>query len=150
METCVNCFAKIWSTMRFISKTEIVDLLNFVEHQTKFILESTAEIRSSNDFLISMNGMVLFNSTCMCLQSIGEVIRQVDDKTDGQLFKLYPQTPWKQIIGMRNIISHEYLSIDPDLIFDIIREELHPLKETLRHLQTDINANMHNELLSKH
>ncbi len=80
-------------------------MLCFVEHQTTFIIDSTTEVKSSNDFLVSMNGMVLFNSTCMCLQSIGEVIRKIDDKTNGQLFKLYPEIPWKQIISMRNIIS---------------------------------------------
>ena len=123
-------------------------MLCFVEHQTTFIIDSTTEVKSSNDFLVSTNGMVLFNSTCMCLQSIGEVIRKIDDKTNGQLFKLYPEIPWKQIISMRNIISHEYLSIDPDLIFDIIYEELPPLKETLLHIQADIHTHIHDKLLS--
>lgn len=117
--------------MRSISEEEIKDLLNFAQQQADFILKSTADVRSKQDFLLSMSGMVLFNSTCMCLQSIGEAIRQVDNKTEGKLFSKYPEIPWKQIIGMRNILSHEYLSIDPDLIFDIISQEIEPLKETL-------------------
>lgn len=126
--------------MRSISKEEIKDLLRFAEQQTDFILKSTADVRSKQDFLLSMSGMVLFNSTCMCLQSIGEAIRQVDNKTEGKLFALYPAIPWKQIIGMRNILSHEYLSIDPDLIFDIVREELRPLQEMLRQVLTDVET----------
>lgn len=117
--------------MQSISEEEIKDLLHFAQQQADFILKSTADVRSKQDFLLSMSGMVLFNSTCMCLQSIGEAIRQVDNKTEGKLFSKYPEIPWKQIIGIRNILSHEYLSIDPDLIFDIISQEIEPLRETL-------------------
>lgn len=125
--------------MRFISEEEIKDLLHFAQQQADFILKSTADVRSKQDFLLSMSGMVLFNSTCMCLQSIGEAIRQVDNKTEGKLFSKYPEIPWKQIIGMRNILSHEYLSIDPDLIFDIISQEIEPLRETLGRVLAEIS-----------
>lgn len=114
-------------------------MLHFAQQQADFILKSTADVRSKQDFLLSMSGMVLFNSTCMCLQSIGEAIRQVDNKTEGKLFSKYPEIPWKQIIGMRNILSHEYLSIDPDLIFDIISQEIEPLKETLGRVLAEIS-----------
>lgn len=125
--------------MRSISEEEIKDLLHFAQQQADFILKSTADVRSKQDFLLSMSGMVLFNSTCMCLQSIGEAIRQVDNKTEGKLFSKYPEIPWKQIIGMRNILSHEYLSIDPDLIFDIISQEIEPLRETLGRVLAEIS-----------
>ena len=125
--------------MRSISEEEIKDLLHFAQQQADFILKSTADVRSKQDFLLSMSGMVLFNSTCMCLQSIGEAIRQVDNKTEGKLFSKYPEIPWKQIIGMRNILSHEYLSIDPDLIFDIISQEIEPLRETLGQVLAEIS-----------
>ena len=125
--------------MRSISEEEIKDLLHFAQQQADFILKSTADVRSKQDFLLSMSGMVLFNSTCMCLQSIGEAIWQVDNKTEGKLFSKYPEIPWKQIIGMRNILSHEYLSIDPDLIFDIISQEIEPLKETLGRVLAEIS-----------
>lgn len=125
--------------MRSISEEEIKDLLHFAQQQADFILKSTADVRSKQDFLLSMSGMVLFNSTCMCLQSIGEAIRQVDNKTEGKLFSKYPEIPWKQIIGIRNILSHEYLSIDPDLIFDIISQEIEPLRETLGRVLAEIS-----------
>lgn len=122
-------------------------MLRFVERQIVFTIETTAKVQTYHDFLISQNSMVLFNSTCMCLQTIGETIRQVDDRTGGRLFSLYPTTPWKQIIGMRNIISHEYLSVDPELVFDITRTELHPLLVDLRRVLADINAGLRDEEL---
>lgn len=124
-------------------------MLRFVEHQTAFAIKTTTRVENYHEFLTSDDGMVLFNSTCMCLQSIGETIRQVDDRTHGRLFVLYPETPWKQIIGMRNIISHEYLSIDPELIFDITNEELSPLLTSLHRILADIDAGLRNEELDR-
>mgnify|MGYP001140946247 CR=1 FL=1 len=60
-------------------------MLRFVERQTVFVLETTADVKTYHDFLTNMSGMVLFNSTCMCLQTIGETTRQVDDLTAGNL-----------------------------------------------------------------
>jgi len=114
-------------------------MLRFVERQTAFALKTTARVKTYHDFLISESGMVLFNSTCMCLQSIGETIRQVDDRTHGRLFALYPTTPWKKVIGMRNIISHEYLSVDPQVIFATVKTRLAPLLADLRRLLADVD-----------
>lgn len=136
--------------MQSTSKQQLTDMIQFVERQIVFTIETTAKVQTYHDFLVSQDSMVLFNSTCMCLQSIGETIRQVDERTEGKLFSLYPTTPWKQIIGMRNIISHEYLSIDPELVFDITRSELHPLLTDIRHILADINSGLRdNELKTR-
>lgn len=36
----------------------------------------------ANDLLVTMTGMVLYNSTLMCLQTIGETLKNVDNLTD--------------------------------------------------------------------
>lgn len=123
-------------------KYRLEDLLSFVERQIVFTIESTAKVKTYNDFLMSMDATVLFNSTCMCLQSIGETIKQVDDRTKGRLFNLYPTTPWKHIIGMRNIISHEYLSIDHELVLSIVKDELPSLLIDVQRILSDIKAGL--------
>ena len=85
----------------------------------------------------------------MCLLTIGETIRQVDDRTHGCLFSHYSEIPWRQIIGMRNIISHEYLSIDPELIYDITSKELPPLLASLHQILIDIDAGLRNKELGE-
>ena len=133
--------------MRYLSKYEMLDRLRFVESQTVFVLETTDKIKTANDFLMSQSGMVLFNSTYMCLQSIGETIRQIDDHTDGKLFALYPTTPWKKIIGMRNFLSHEYFSIDPQVIFATVKTRLHPLLDDDRKVIADIDAGLRDDVI---
>lgn len=44
---------------------------------------------------------------------------------------------------MRNIISHEYLSVDPEIITDIIKHNLPPLLVVLHRIMEDLNAGKH-------
>lgn len=135
--------------MQSTSKYELTDMIRFVERQIVFTIETTAKVHTYHEFLLSQDSMVLFNSTCMCLQSIGEVIKQVDDRTKGKLFSLYPTTPWKKVIGMRNIISREYLSIDPQVIFATVKNRLHPLLTDIRRILTDIDAGLRDNELTE-
>lgn len=133
--------------MQSMSKEQLTDMLQFVERQIVFTIETTLKVNTYQDFLVSQDSMVLFNSTCMCLQSIGETIKQIDDRTNGKLFSLYPSTPWKKVIGMRHIISHEYLSIDPQVIFATVKTRLHPLLIDVRQILADIDAGIRNREL---
>lgn len=135
--------------MQSTSKYELTDMIRFVERQIVFTIETTAKVHTYHEFLLSQDSMVLFNSTCMCLQSIGEVIKQVDDRTKGKLFSLYPTTPWKKVIGMRNIISRKYLSIDPQVIFATVKNRLHPLLTDIRRILTDIDAGLRDNELTE-
>ena len=114
-------------------------MLTFALQQTDFVIESTKEVKEYRDFLTSMEATVLFNSTCMCLQTIGETIRKVDDTTEGKMFAKYPQTPWKKVIGLRNIISHDYLSIDHEVIFMTVKNRMEPLRNALEEIIKDLN-----------
>ena len=73
----------------------------------------------------------------MCLQTIGETIKKIDDYTKGELFSQYPATPWKKVIGMRNIISHEYMSVDPQIIFETVKKQLLPLLDSIHEVIKD-------------
>lgn len=91
--------------------------------------------------------MVLFNSTCMCLQTIGETVRQIDNLTEEALLvENYKEIPWKRIIGLRNILSHEYAAIDPEAIFNTIKRGIPPLLITINSIITDIENGKHNSL----
>ena len=63
----------------------------------------------------------------------------IDDKTKGKLFSLYPEILWKKIIGLRNIISHEYANIDYDVIWGVITQHLFPLSTTIDRIKTDLS-----------
>ena len=72
-----------------MSKEILADQLAFIKEQAEFIQDTTSEITGVNDFLSSQSGMVLYNSTCMCLQTIGETVKKIDESTKGN-FLLIP------------------------------------------------------------
>ena len=75
------------------------------------------KIQTPDDFLSTPWRMTIFDSCVMRLQTIGEYVKKIDDKTNKQLLPKYPQVPWVKVIGQRNIISHEYSAVDEEKIF---------------------------------
>ena len=43
--------------------------------------------------------------------------------------------PWRQIVGLRNIITHQYFRFDLEIIWDVIENELDTLKLAVQDLQ---------------
>lgn len=58
----------------------------------------------------------------------------------------YKEIPWKRIIGLRNILSHEYAAIDPEAIFNTIKIGIPPLLATINSIIADIENGKHNSL----
>lgn len=123
-------------------------MLRFVERQITFTIETTQKVESSDDFLMSQDAMVLYNSTCMCLQTIGETLKQIDDLTDKLLLREhYLEIPWRAVFGIRNIISHEYAATDPDIVLQTVKRDLMPLLSVVSKVITDIENGAHDDLL---
>jgi uncharacterized protein with HEPN domain len=58
------------------------------------------------------------------LQVIGEASRALSTDIRVQ----HPEVPWSQIIGMRNILTHNYFEIDLDVVWSVIERDLPNLK----------------------
>ncbi|MCM1212862.1 MAG: DUF86 domain-containing protein [Blautia sp.] len=70
-----------------------------------------------------------FQFACgMCIIQIGELVAGLDES----FVEKYPDIPWRQIKGMRNIYAHDYDIIDNDIIWETITKEIPELKEKLQ------------------
>jgi uncharacterized protein with HEPN domain len=49
------------------------------------------------------------------IQTIGEAASRVSVELRDQ----NPEIPWKQIVGMRNRIVHDYMNIDADIVWEV-------------------------------
>jgi uncharacterized protein with HEPN domain len=54
------------------------------------------------------------------LEILGEATRRVSSQFRGK----HPEIPWKEIIGLRNVISHEYDKVNYEGIYRIVRDRL--------------------------
>jgi uncharacterized protein with HEPN domain len=61
-----------------------------------------------------------------------EIIGEAANKIPQVIRHGYPEIDWQGIIGMRNVIIHEYFGVDLDIIWKTIRDRLPELTRHLR------------------
>ena len=83
--------------------------------------------------------VIPLGNDCFGCLHYANTIKAIDDKTQRSFFKDYPQVPWAKVIGLRNIISHEYANIDYEIIWVVITKHLPPLKETVENIIKDLS-----------
>lgn len=66
------------------------------------------------------------------IQIIGEAVYKITDA-----FKEgHPETPWQMIEKMRHILVHDYYQINSEVLWDILQNDLQPLREqVVRYLE---------------
>ena len=74
----------------------------------------------------------------MRLQSIGEALKNIY-KTDTTLLETVKDgSYWSLIIKLREIISHHYVDIDAEIIYDICQNELEELTMNILKVKDDL------------
>lgn len=43
----------------------------------------------------------------------------------------HPEIPWRQIIGMRNVLTHGYEDVDPDIVWNVVVNEMPVLRDAI-------------------
>ena len=58
---------------------------------------------------------------------IGEAAGRVSDARQAEL----PELPWREMIGMRNLVTHDYWQVDPAILWRTVRGDLPKLLKQL-------------------
>ena len=116
-------------------KSQIIEsLLKKIFQTVERILANSETITSPSFYLLTPFGMERLESTCMLLIAIGEGVKGVDKLTDKKLLSFYPEMDWKGVMGMRDIIAHHYFDLDAEIVYDVIKNDLPQLRETLEQI----------------
>ena len=62
-----------------------------------------------------------------CLRHIA-IIGEAAARLPEELRARYPESPWRALIGMRNILVHAYFEVDWDQVWQVVERDLEPLK----------------------
>ena len=95
------------------------------------IINNSKTIDDSQYYVLSPAGMERLESTCMLLLAIGESIKGIDKMTQKQLLPNYPEVDWKGAMGIRDIIAHHYFDIDESIVYDVVKNKLPGMLETI-------------------
>ncbi len=94
------------------------------------ILDAIFEIENyidNADFDTFESYSMMFNATVRQLEIIGEAANQLTEQIQIENTSI----PWRQIIGLRNMVIHEYFGIDKTLVWNVVKQNLPDLKNKI-------------------
>ncbi len=96
----------------------IDDILAAIGRIEEIVAEGRKAFEESHVF----QAAVMYN-----IQIIGEAATRLADDIRAS----YPNVPWRDVIGMRNLVVHRYFDIDLELVWETITRDLRSLKNAL-------------------
>jgi uncharacterized protein with HEPN domain len=67
----------------------------------------------------------------LALTRIIQVIGEAAQRVSNEIQKEYSEIPWHEIVGMRHRIVHDYLNVDEDVIWEVVKHDLPTLAKQL-------------------
>ena len=110
---------------------QVYETLKNINLAISRLQDRSVGINSVNDYLMSPTGMEKLDAACMVLIALGESVKTLDKLTEKNLLPTYPSIDWKGVMGVRDVIAHHYFEVDPDAVYDIIKNDLAPLKKAI-------------------
>lgn len=70
------------------------------------------------------------------LAIIGEAVKNVPIDIRAK----YPEVPWRDAAGLRDVVVHEYFGVSLEVIWGVAVQELPVLKAQIRRIQEELNS----------
>lgn len=118
-----------------MDKSSTLELLDFVLESIRLIHRRFGAIESADSFLENDDGLDRLDAISMRIQSIGEALKNLYKREEALLLEVADKNYWSTIIKARDFISHHYVDLDAETIFDICSNELDILEENVRRLK---------------
>mgnify|MGYP001812666460 CR=1 FL=1 len=92
----------------------------------KFLLQGVTFDQFEDDFRINF-------AVVRALEIVGEATKRLPMTLRDQ----YPDTPWKQMAGMRDRIIHGYDTVDLEIVWDVVKQDIPHIKPQIQQILKD-------------
>ena len=116
----------------------VVDMLQQIAETLERTQRLFSTVMAADDFCDSEEGWDKLDAISMRLLAVGEMLKNIDRKTNKMLFAKYDGIDWTGFMGLRDVIAHEYYNLNPVKIFEICSREIEPLLNTVNQMVEDL------------
>ena len=120
-------------------KTLVMEILRQISDALSVVQKRCSYAKKEDDFTDTETGQEKLDGICMKLIAVGESLKNIDKITDNTLLSRYPHIAWKQIKGIRDVLSHHYFDLDASTIFEVCQEHIDELLETVNQMINDLD-----------
>ena len=97
-------------------KLYLVDIIEAMDKIARYTANLSLKEFSNNELVV--------DAVVRNFEIIGEAAKNIPE----DIRKKYPQVPWKEMVGMRNIVIHEYFEVDFDTLWKTASESIPRIK----------------------
>jgi uncharacterized protein with HEPN domain len=65
---------------------------------------------------------------------IGEAVKRIPES----LKEERPDIPWRRIAGLRDVLIHQYMRVDLEAVWAIVRDDLHEFKQAVAEILAEM------------
>ena len=105
----------------------------FIQHILECLerIEDYTEGITKDDFI---NSVQLQDAVIRRIEIIGEAVKNLPVETKNK----YPDIPWREIAGMRDVLIHGYFGVDLELTWNVVEKEVQELKKNMNKVKKDL------------
>ena len=112
--------------MSRLPKLRLLDIQDAIDRVFEYV--------EGMDYRFFLNDQKTQDAVARNIEIIGEASRALPEEFRKQAGSI----PWQEIVGMRNVVIHEYFGILPDVVWDVIQNELPVLRSQIVQLLVEI------------
>ena len=101
-----------------------------IDHMLGFV-RRCRQIIEGIDSSVYLASLGLQEQVELNMLHLGEVAARISD----DIKESHPEIPWHEMVGMRNILVHEYFRVKPIVLFETVTTQFSELERQLEALQ---------------
>lgn len=106
----------------------VEDIVDAME-KAEILLKGVTYDQFESDFRINF-------AVVRALEIVGEATKRLPMTLRDQ----YPNIPWKQMAGMRDRIIHGYDTVDLEIVWDVVKQDIPKIKPQIQQVLRDYEA----------